>query len=132
MKVLEWRNLLATNPDKRFANFLLREIESGFRIGFNCNMVQLKSHHQNLLSAVDHPQVVQAYLDKKIREERVVRLGSPQEALQVGVQCSPFGVIKPDAWQLVVDLSSPEGHSVNDGISKELCSLSHWMMWPAL
>ena len=64
MKASEWRNMLATYPDKRFANFLVRGIESGFRIGFNRNMVQLKSRHQNLLSAVDHPQVVQAYLDK--------------------------------------------------------------------
>ena len=129
MKASEWRNMLATYPDKRFANFLLRGIESGFRIGFNRNMVQLKSRHQNLISAVDHPQVVQAYLDNEIREEWVISLGSPQEALQLGIQCSPFGVIpkkhKPDAWRLTVDLSSPEGHSVNDGISKELCSQSY-------
>ena len=129
MKVSEWRNLLATYPDKRFASFLLRGIKSGFRIGFNCNMVQLKSRHQNLLSAVDYPQVVQAYLDNEIREERVISLGSTQEALQLGIQCSPFGVIpkkhKLNAWRLIVDLSSPEGHSVNDGISKELCSLSY-------
>ena len=92
-------------------------------------MVQLKSRHQNLLSAVDHPRVVQAYLDNEIMEERVISLGSTQEALQLGIQCSPFGIIpkkhKPDAWRLIVDLSSPEGHSVNDGISKELCSLSY-------
>ena len=28
-------------------------------------------------------------------------------------------------WRLIVDLSSPEGHSINDGISKDLCSLSY-------
>ena len=32
MKVSEWRNLLATYPDKRFASFFLRGIESGFRV----------------------------------------------------------------------------------------------------
>ena len=31
----------------------------------------------------------------------------------------------PHKWRLIVDLSSPEGHSVNDGISKELVSLHY-------
>ena len=35
---------------------------------------------------------------------------------------SPFGVIpkrnKPGKWRLIVDLSAPEGSSVNDAISK--------------
>ena len=32
---------------------------------------------------------------------------------------------EPGKWRLIVDLSSPKGASVNDGISKELCSLSY-------
>ena len=47
----------------------------------------------------------------------------------LGLQVSPFGVIPkchaPNKWRLIVDLSSPTGSSVNDGISKELCSLSY-------
>ena len=41
---------------------------------------------------------------------------------------SPCGVIpksQPGKWRLIVDLSSPEGASINDGISKELCSLRY-------
>ena len=30
---------------------------------------------------------------------------------------------KPGKWQLIADLSSPDGASVNDGIEKGLCSL---------
>ena len=45
------------------------------------------------------------------------------------VQVSPFGVIPkghtPGKWRLIVDLSSPSGSSVNDGISSDLCSLSY-------
>ena len=45
------------------------------------------------------------------------------------VQVSPFGVIlkshTPGKWRLIVDLSSPKGSSVNDGISSDLCSLSY-------
>ena len=49
--------------------------------------------------------------------------------LQQGIHCSPFGVIpkkhRPDAWRLIVDLSHTENDSVNDGINKELYSLSY-------
>ena len=59
---------------------------------------------------------------------RVVQLPKPV-ALQLGVHCSPIGVIpkrhKPYKWRLIVDLSSPGGASVNDGIDKEMCSLSY-------
>ena len=32
---------------------------------------------------------------------------------------------QPNKWRLIVDLSYPKGHSVNDGILKSLCSLSY-------
>ena len=32
---------------------------------------------------------------------------------------------KDDKWRLILDLSSPEGHSVNEEVSKELASLSY-------
>ena len=41
---------------------------------------------------------------------------------------SRFGVVPkstPGKWRLILDLSSPEGHSVNDSISEALCSLSY-------
>ena len=44
------------------------------------------------------------------------------------VQVSPFGVIpksEPGKWRLILDLSSPQGNSVNDGINRELRSLSY-------
>jgi hypothetical protein len=45
------------------------------------------------------------------------------------VHISRFGVIpksgQPERWRLMVDLSYPEGKSVNDGISSELCSLKY-------
>ena len=47
----------------------------------------------------------------------------------MGVHCSPFGVIskknRPDKWRLILDLSSPEKNSVNDGIAKELATVSY-------
>ncbi len=32
---------------------------------------------------------------------------------------------EPGQWRLITDLSSPSQHSVNDGISTELCSLTY-------
>ena len=46
-----------------------------------------------------------------------------------GVQINRFGVIpkihEPGKWRIIVDLSSPDKASVNDGISQELCSLNY-------
>ena len=46
-----------------------------------------------------------------------------------GLHTSPFEVIpkghQTGKWRLIVDLSSPHGESVNDGIDKELCMLSY-------
>ena len=48
------------------------------------------------------------------------------------VHISRFGVIpksnQPEKWRLIVDLSHPEGRSVNNGISSELCSLQYMHM----
>jgi hypothetical protein len=47
----------------------------------------------------------------------------------VTAQVSSFGVIpkrhQPGKWQLILDLSSPQGRSVNDGISRDLCSFTY-------
>ena len=66
MTVTKWHSMLATYPDKTFVNFLLRGIKNGFRIGFACNSVHLKGQYQNLLSAMDHPEVIQTYLDNEM------------------------------------------------------------------
>ena len=46
-----------------------------------------------------------------------------------GFTISPIGVIpkcnRQNKWRLIVDLSSPKGASVNDGISSSFCSLSY-------
>ena len=74
-----------------------------------------------------YPQVVEEYLAEELEEGRVVGQLDLQKYPQV--QVSPFGVIpkshQPNKWRLIVDLSSPEGESVNDCIDKSLCSLSY-------
>ena len=91
--------------------------------------VELRSGTKNMKSAGEQPQVVQAYLDKKIACVRVWDIGSVEEEIAMEVQCSLFGVIpkknKPGKWRLIFNLSAPEGASVNDGIPKELCTLGY-------
>ena len=69
------------------------------------------------------------HLEKELRGSRILSVGSEDEARSLGIHCSPFGVIpkknKPNKWRLIVNLSAPESHSVNDGISKELANLSY-------
>ncbi len=45
-----------------------------------------------------------------------------------GIQISRFGVIPKKVlgkWKLIIDLSSPENASVNDGIESSLCSSTY-------
>jgi len=71
--------------------------------------------------------VVDAYISKELALGRIVHI--PDPSILPWFHCSPIGIIpkkhKPDKWRLIVDLSAPDGHSVNDGIEKALCSLMY-------
>ena len=63
-------------------------------------------------------------IDSYIKEERsFARLIVPRDGV-TEVQMNPFGVISkphhPNKWRLIVDLSSPRGANVNDGIDSNL------------
>ena len=79
------------------------------------------------MGAITHPDIVDDYLQNEITAGRVVG-PFPAKSLPE-VHISRFGVIPknhhPDKWRLIVDLSYPSGHSVNDGIPKDLCSLNY-------
>lgn len=77
-------------------------------------------------SVSEHKDVVEKYIGGECAAKRL--LGPFDRSHFPHVHVSPFGVIpksEPGKWRLILDLSSPEGGSVNDGISKELCSLSY-------
>ena len=87
----------------------------------------LSSARKNMKSADDNPQVVKDYLDAELRRGVVLGPFLHEEIRQI--QINRFGVIpkasQPGKWRLIVDLSHPEGKSVNDGINPELCSLHY-------
>ena len=87
------------------------------------------SHHtarKNMISTNEHPEVVDKYLAAEIAQSRVV--GPFEKLATPGAHISRFGVIPKNhskKWRLIVDLSHPAGYSINDGIPKDLCSLTY-------
>ena len=130
LKLEAWQELLGEHPDKWFADYILQGIEQGFRIGFHGSQDNLRS--KNMVSAREHPVVVAKYLGDEVCQKRVALMGPLEKAGELGIHCSPFGVIpkkiKINKWRLILDLSSPEGHSVNDGVQRDLASLSYMSM----
>ena len=120
----EWLKALASHPDHAFTDYLLSGIRNGFHIGFDRRHSCQRSTG-NMQSAILHSQPVEDYLNTELRAGRIIGPLSDTKSVQV----SRFGVIpkagQPDKWRLILDLSSPHGHSVNDGISKDLCSLKY-------
>jgi len=64
------------HPNRQGVEFLLRDIQQDLRIGFSTESVQMSGGVRNMLSIREHQEVVKAYLDKKVREGRVLMVGS--------------------------------------------------------
>jgi len=118
----EWDHSLSHHPDQQFRQYDVKGIRQGFRLGFDYAHVIRSSSH-NIPS---HPQEMSEYLAAECSLGRVVGPVNPEEFPQIHV--SRFGVIIKSTegqWHLIADLSSPEGASVNVGVSESLCSLSY-------
>ena len=121
-----WHSMLGSHPNKDLVQFMLDGICNGFHIGFTKPPSSLKAARSNLEGAREHPGVVTDYLSTEISLGRVAGPFPPRAVPQVHI--SRFGVIpkgQTGKWRLIVDLSHPKGHSVNDGIPKPLCSLQY-------
>ena len=118
---------LDSHPDRRFAEYILTGMTHGFRIGFDTRS-RIRLASKNIPSADQHPEVISAYIDK---EKAAGTLLGPfaVDDLEPPVQISRFGVIPKGhtqgKWRLILDLSHPEGASVNDGISPDHCSIKY-------
>lgn len=123
-----WEQALKTFPDQGFADYIVRGIKEGFRIGFNYRL-SLRSRARNMSSAKDNPLVVEAYINEERNAKRLLPVRPEHHLPRSSCQISSFGVIpkryQPGKWRLIVDLSSPDDASVNDGIDPHLCSLAY-------
>ena len=125
LRVEVWEEELCRHPDQEFVCYLVAGISHGFRVGAS-RSGSLKPASRNMLSASQHPEVVEAYLQEEVSLGRLLPL-PPGVCPQLHI--SRFGVIpksnNPGKWRLITDLSSPDGYSVNDRISPRLCSLEY-------
>jgi len=121
----QWERELEEHPDRDWVEFLVRGVRHGFRLGHDQSAIVLKERKGSMYETSQHREIITDYLQTELRERRIWRVEEGAET----VQCSPFGVIpkkgKPGRWRLIVNLSAPEGHSVNDGICKELSSVAY-------
>ena len=107
-------------PDQAAVAYVLSGLREGFRIGFQSSMVNLKSASSSMRSSFEHPFVIDSYLQTEVSSGGVAGpfLAPPFPSPHI----SRFGVIpknnQPGKWRLILDFSSPVGHSVNDGIPK--------------
>ena len=122
-----WREELQDHPDTEYLSYILAGIEGGFRIGFGFASHSCRSAAHNIQSATTHPEPMEKYIREEVSAGHII--GPHNSHWRQSVHVSRFGVIpkphQPGKWQLITDLSSARGFSVNDVVSSELCSLSY-------
>ena len=120
-----WQVLLQDHPDRSLVDYVISGIQEGFHIGFNYPSSLCHSAQRNMFSSREHPAVVSQYIAS---ECHMKRMHGPFSSLY-NIHTSPIGAIpkkhRVGKWCIIVDLSSPEGSSVNDGIDPSLCSMSY-------
>ena len=118
---------LSSYPNQNLVLFFLKGISTGFRIGYQTHAPNLHSCKNNLQGALSHLEVVEEYLQTEIELGRVA--GPCASSELPATHISRFGVTpkrnQPGKWRLIIDLSYPKGHIINDGISKPLCELHY-------
>ena len=119
-----WKTELLGHPDRAYVKYIIQGLNRGFRIGFDRRQ-HISSASGNL--HIDKPEVVTEYLQREVLLDRMWKI--PLMVIPRGVHYSPLGIIpkrnKPGKWRLIVDLSSPQGMSINDGIDTDRSSLSY-------
>ena len=106
--------------------FILEGLESGFRVGFDYRIAECAKARGNMTSVCEDKNMISAFLNEECLLGRVV--GPLDPRVFPSVHCSLIGLVPKSStgkWRLIVDLSSPHGRSVNDGIDTALCSLEY-------
>lgn len=122
-----WAQHLAAHPDYHFTQYILNGIAHGFRIGFSHASHKCTPALTNHPSANEHPQVITDRLQLEAEKGRLI--GPLDPLSHSNIQVSSLGAVpkkhSSSKWRLILDLSHPKGSSVNDGITRSICSLSY-------
>ena len=115
-------DLLKTYPNQRFVDTLTSIAISGARVGFQ-GQPNCRTQRPNHSTAFAHPEIITDAIQNELRKGRLKLL--PELPESGDFFCSPIGLVPKmlngvqTGWRVILDLSSPEGYSVNDGITKE-------------
>ena len=126
VRLANWRGYMRAHPDQRYASYIYSGLATGFRVDFDRRSTTLRPSSRNHPSAFENRDQVRGYISEERGEGRLV--GPLDQSLLPQVHNSPIGLVpksQPNQWRMIVDLSYPNGHSVNDGIDRELASLSY-------
>ena len=115
LNIPQWRHRLITYHDKDLCDFL----EFGWPIGYT-KLTLPQSSHQNHGSALAQPGVIDAFLEKECNLGATCGPFSANP-LQPPLTTSPLQIARSRSGKprVVVDLSHPQGTSVNSGIPKD-------------
>ena len=122
MDVIELKKELAAYPDKLFVDNLINCFVNGFRIGFSGP--EFSNIGYNLKSANSFESVITDAITNELKESRIA--GPFASPPLENFRTSPIGVVpkkEPNKFRMIMDLSSPKGQSVNDGMSDEEASV---------
>ena len=121
IKAEKLRRELCSHPDQAQVDFVISGLSQGFHLGFNSLAVSLQSASHNMPSTSLQPTVIDQYLLKELEKGRIAGPFSISPIPHLHV--SRFGIIpkkyQPGKWRLILDLSNPSGHSINDSIPKD-------------
>ena len=115
--------LLKNHPNQELVDYVLFGLEHGFSLGFQGDVLQ--STGRNLKSAHQNSEAVSKSIAVEV--ERGHTVGPFPAPPLDAFHCSPLGaVVKKDgSARLILDLSSPKGSSVNDGIDAETFAVKY-------
>ena len=116
-------NFLVSHPHRDIVNFLIQGFRHGFRMGYEGPSTF--GQCRNLLSARSQPVPVTKAILKEL--ERGHTSGPFLSPPFDGFHCSPLGAEakKDGSHRIILDLSSPRGSSINEGISSTQYSVKY-------
>lgn len=116
-------DLIVDHPDRSLVDFLITGFRDGFDIGYRGNMSV--GANKNLKSARDNPTHVTEAIKKEV--DRGHTLGPFSSPPFPTLHVSPLGAVpkKDGTYRLILNLSSPAGSSVNDGIDEDEFSVKY-------